>query len=310
MITIPIVVCGDHWENRESAVAHLQSIATQDCAILDLHAEGPSLHALGIVDAISQHVSVDRVQVINWSNSVEIVPFNRMNQHFLSHFFWMSDQYRSAVPEYREANYLFGYFVGRRTVPRCAMLHDIRLKYNHKFLLSLMNTVAGMKFTDLDPLHHWCDPKSFHEWWNNESLTSLDGYTVRDQFSGDHNTNASLLQWYSNFDIELVAETYCHGDAFFVTEKTVRPIVAGKSMLVYGPKNYLKRLRDFGFQTWNTVWDESYDTLVGPARWRAMCLVIDDLITRDQNQLYQQCKHIVKHNRSHADVLIKRYRPG
>jgi hypothetical protein len=77
-----------------------------------------------------------------------------------------------------------------------------------------------------------------------------------------------LRRWYSIFDIELVAETYCHGDTFFVTEKTVRPIVAGKSMMVYGPQNYLARLRDLGFQTWNHIWDETYDQLTGALRNR------------------------------------------
>jgi hypothetical protein len=133
---------------------------------------------------------------------------------------------------------------------------------------------------------------------------------VRDQFSGDHNTNASLLRWYPSFDIELVAETYCHGDTFFVTEKTVRPIVAGKSVIIYGPQNFLARLRDLGFQTWHHIWDETYDQLTGPKRWHAMRMVIDDLIKRDQQQLYQQCQQIVQHNQQQANTLIKKYRPG
>jgi hypothetical protein len=310
MITISIAVCGDHWVNRESVVAQLQNITERNPMILDLHAEGPSLHALGIVDAVIKHVPADQVYVANWSNAAESVPFQRLNQHLLSHFFWMSDQYRSAVPSQRTARHLFGYFVGRRTVPRCAMLQDVQLRYRNQFLLSLMTTVADFKFTDLDPLHQWCDVNSFLDWWHNTSLTSLDGHTVRDQFSGNHNTNASLLRWYPEFDIELVAETYCHGDTFFVTEKTVRPIVAGKSMLVYGPKNYLARLRDLGFQTWNTEWDESYDALTGPKRWQAMTAVIDSLMLLDQETLYQQCRSIVEHNQQHADILIEKYRPG
>ncbi len=310
MISIPVAVCGDDWVNRDTVIEQLQTVNAQDPVVLDLHAEGPSLHALGIVDTVQAHVSSDRVYVENWSNSVESVPFQRLNRHLLSHFFWFSDRYRSAVINQRTAQRLFGYFVGRRTVPRCVMLKEIHEKYADQFLLSLMNTVTGFRSSDLDPLQQWAVADEFHHWYYNQTITSLDSHTVRDQFSENHNTNASLLRWYPSFDIELVAETYCHGDTFFVTEKTVRPIVAGKSMIVYGPQNYLARLRDLGFQTWHHIWDESYDQLTGPKRWHAMRLVIDDLIKRDQQQLYQQCQQIVQHNQQHANTLIKKYRPG
>ena len=310
MISIPIAVCGDDWVNRDTVTEQLQNINSTDPVILDLHAEGPSLHALDIVDTVQAYVSADQVYVTNWSNNVETVPFRRMNRHLLSHFFWMSDRYQTSVPAVRDATHLFGYFVGRRTVPRCVMLKHVQEKYQDHFLLSLMNTVASFKLATLDRLETWCDPHEFYNWFNNQTITSLDNYAVRDQFFGGHNTNASLLRWYHQFDIELVAETYCHGDTFFVTEKTVRPVVAGKSMLVYGPRNYLVRLRDLGFQTWNTVWDESYDCLIGPERWHAIKLVIDDLVLRDQEQLYQQCRSIVEHNRQHAQTLINKHKPG
>jgi len=310
MITISIAVCGDDWVNQESATAHLQEIISEDHVILDLHAEGPSLHALGIVDAVLKYVPANQVYVKNWFNTVEQIPFHRVNFNQLSHFFWFSENYQHAIPTHRTAEHLFGYFIGRRTVPRCVILKEIQQQYSKQFLLSLMNTVTNFKFTQLDPLEQWCAPDDFHNWYHNQTIPSLDNHCVRDQFFGNHNTNASLLRWYNQFDIELVAETYCHGDAFLVTEKTVRPIVAGKSMIVYGPRNYLSRLRELGFQTWNHIWDESYDQLAGPLRWHAIRLVIDDLIKRDQQQLYQQCQQIVQHNQQHADTLIDRHRPG
>jgi hypothetical protein len=189
------------------------------------------------------------------------------------------------------------------------MLKDIQQHYPDKFLLSLMENTAVFEFGGLDALDQWCDVAEFHLWYHQLRLQSLDGLKITDQYRGDHNTNASLLRWYGQFDIELVAETYCHGDTFLVTEKTVRPITAGKSMLVYGPKNYLARLRDLGFKTWGNIWNEDYDQLVGPARWQAIRQVIDDLITQDQLQLYQKCLPIVQHNQAHVNLLIEKYAP-
>jgi hypothetical protein len=310
MISISVEVCGDDWINQDWVVQQLQQINAHEAVVLDLHAEGPSLHALGIVDVLQSHVCKNQVYVTNWSNSVETVPFQRLNRPQLSHFFWHSDSYRITIPAQRDPSHLFGYFVGRRTVPRCAILKHVQEKYQDRFLLSLMNTRAGFKLSILDPLELWCEPYEFYTWFHNQNIGSLDGLSVRDQYQGDHNTNASLLRWYHRFDIELVAETYCHGDTFFVTEKTVRPIIAGKSLLVYGPRDYLARLRDLGFQTWNNIWDESYDQHTGLDRWKAMQLVIDDLVSRDPTHLYQQCQHTVLHNQRHAQLLINRHRPG
>jgi hypothetical protein len=314
MISIPIAVCGDDWVNQHTVTEQLQKINSPDPVVLDLHAEGPSLHALSIVDVVQQYLkkinrTPDGVYVTNWSNSVENIPFQRLNRHALSHFFWHSDQYVNSVPEHRTAKHLLGYFVGRRTVPRCVMLKELQQHHGDKSLLSLMHTVADFKRSQLDPLSHWCNTDEFDQWWRTVSIASLDGHTVRDQYFGNHNTNASLLSWYSEFDLELVAETYCHGDTFFVTEKTVRPMVAGKSMLIYGPQNYLKRLKNLGFCTWHSIWDESYDQLTGPARWNAIKHIINDLVRMDQEQLYQQCLPIVQHNQQQARLLANRHRP-
>ena len=314
MITISVEVCGDDWVNKETVKQLLYNSNHKDPIVLDLHAEGPSLHAVGVVGTLLEYLQqFDRrpgsVYVNNWSNAIEQIPFNRLNRHELSHFFWMSDRYANHVPDHRTLQFLFGYFVGRRTVPRCTILMDIQQHYSKHFLLSLMNTVTEFKNSDLDPVSEWTDPTQFAQWLSTPAVSSLDNHTIRDQFSQAHNTNASLLKWYSTFDIELVAETYTHGDTFFVTEKTVRPIVAGKSMLVYGPKNYLARLQELGFQTWGDVWDESYDQLIGPQRWQAMRSVIDKLLSQDQEQLHKQCLPIVMHNQQHAQALIKKYKP-
>lgn len=314
MISIPVIVCGDHWVNRPEVEQLLLTGNCDDQVVLDLRAEGASLYALGIVQVVQQGLLAAglpncTVSVNNWSNSVEQIPFVRQNQHQVSHFFWSSRAYQHAVPDYRTAEFQLGYFVGRKTVPRMSMLKDIQQNYQNKFLLSLMDTVAHFELGELDALDQWCDVAEFHMWYHQLQLRSLDGHNVIDQYRGNHNTNASLLRWYGQFDIELVAETYCHGDTFFVTEKTVRPLTAGKSMLVYGPKNYLARLRDLGFKTWDSIWNEDYDQLVGPARWQAIQRTIDDLITQDQTQLYQKCLPIVQHNQEHATLLIKKYAP-
>ena len=105
-----------------------------------------------------------------------------------------------------------------------------------------------------------------------------------------------------------MAESYTRGITFFPTEKTVRPLMAAKPFLVYGPKNYLENLHKLGFKTYQSLWDESYDCYEGPARWNAMKLVINSIMTlysEDRLSILQQAQKIAEYNRKHLASIIK-----
>jgi len=59
--------------------------------------------------------------------------------------------------------------------------------------------------------------------------------------------------------ISVVGETIDDNDIFFVTEKTAKPLMAGRPFIMLGGVNYLKHLRNLGFRTFAPVIDESYD---------------------------------------------------
>ena len=117
------------------------------------------------------------------------------------------------------------------------------------------------------------------------------------------------MSWYDRFHIEIVAESYIYGETFFPTEKTVRPLSAGKPMIVMGPRHFLRRLRDQGFQTWADLWDESYDDLEGAARLAQIQAVIADVQQRRDQLLPGLLRH-AEHNRTTLSHLIQRHRPG
>lgn len=279
MFKVSIRVCGDHWVNRDESLELLRSLPLSQPVVLDLHTEGASLKELGIVDdVLSTGRDPGTISITRWPNSVEPVPFPVLEQHDLSHFFWMSRVYRhDPIPDTHQ--YRYGMFVGRRTVARCAMLYDAWHQLRDQCLFSVMNTVTPLPWhyarpgRDLEHLQDWIDHNRFNEfdhWWKNCPVDSIDNHSVRDQYDPNQNTNADLLAHYHRFDIEIVMESYTLGDCFFPTEKTIRPLSARRALLVYGPRNFLKRLRDLGFQTWNQQWDESYDDLQGPDRWQAI----------------------------------------
>jgi hypothetical protein len=151
--------------------------------------------------------------------------------------------------------------------------------------------------------------KDFCSWWETDPVDSIDNHFFEDSYNTTMNTNIDLLKFYRDFDIELVSESYTRGSSFFPTEKTVRPIMAAKPILVYGPANYLENLRKLGFETYSKSWDESYDLLEGPARWRAMQKLIDkimDMNTDEYKEMIEQATEIAIRNRKHLSGIVNK----
>jgi len=64
---------------------------------------------------------------------------------------------------------------------------------------------------------------------------------------------------YKKISIEIVCETNVHNQSFFITEKTIRPILYKKLFVVVGSKHYEKQLKELGFDIFDDLIDKSYD---------------------------------------------------
>ena len=64
-----------------------------------------------------------------------------------------------------------------------------------------------------------------------------------------------------NVIIYISCETLIDSNYCFITEKTYRAIIHKKAFMIVGNKNSLQKLKDLGFKTFNTWWDESYDKM-------------------------------------------------
>jgi len=287
--------------------------------VLDMRSEGPSLTSLGIIDTINTWLASRKqppktVHLLRWSNPVEFVPYHRIECSKISHFFFMSRDYWQhtdpTLEQQLQYKQPFGLFVGRLTLSRAAILYQT---HGRNLFASLMNHVQPfpwhMRPTDAQNLENISDWLSLYDqskmftWYDQKNVISVDDKSVRDQFATPTSyadTNASLLQHYHNFAVEIVCETYTLGNTFFPTEKTIRPIMAAKPIMVYGPKYYLSRLRGLGFKTYHSIWDESYDLYQGPERWRLMRQSMNTLLEcgRDsQQKILAQAHDIAVFNR-------------
>ncbi len=295
MKTIVIGLFGDYWLNAAEVEQQIRDTPLEETIDLDFQAEGVSVVASGICDCL-QRICRDTgrkpetLRLINNPNVLEQTPFENVNvtkhakatslsyQPFRSHFL-SGDLIRSYwrdAPQVNEDVCLFGLFIGRRTMARDMILRQC-LEQADKFLFSMMTSQMGIQTYDESELNEWSpgeDINDFRQWRQTVKIPSLDGMKITDQyrrFVPVPRTNNSILDFYDRFQIELVPETYTRGDTFFPTEKTARPIMACKPILVYGPKHFLARMRDlYGYRTYGDHWDESYDQLEGAERWKAM----------------------------------------
>jgi hypothetical protein len=104
---------------------------------------------------------------------------------------------------------------------------------------------------------------------------------------------------YIDFLIDMVGETYTSGNCFYVTEKTVRPMLLKKPFIIVGNKNYLEYLRQLGFRTFGDFWDEDYDGFEGRDRLLKILNLIDELAAKPIDSLekmYWDMHYTLEHN--------------
>jgi hypothetical protein len=294
MKTVKIKTSGDTWLDQQSVVDQLQQIASTDWVCFDTGAEGISLTHSGILDFINQWVKdskhpAHRV-VINSPNQYEYTQYKNINRAD-NHFLQLSGHYYTEVADIDPTATKFGFFVGRHTDQRDQIAQDIVAQYQSHFIMSVMKTVYN--------------PSPWHE--SVRTISSIDSVFVRDQYTGDIDTNLSLLKFYNQFQVELVAETMCSGITFFPTEKTFRPITGRRPFLLFGPVHFLNNLRGLGFRTYSECWDESYDHYYGQERWRRIKTVIEHIIQHGYD--VELATNIANYNRQHLTQWHKNTMP-
>jgi hypothetical protein len=96
----------------------------------------------------------------------------------------------------------------------------------------------------------------------------------------------------------VVTETNAQHNYVFFTEKIARVIACQRLFIVLSSYRYLHYLRQAGFQTFDSIINESYDLEVDDVRrWRMAFEQMQVLATMDQQQVLEHIQPIVAHNR-------------
>lgn len=104
-----------------------------------------------------------------------------------------------------------------------------------------------------------------------------------------------LPDWYENTCFSLVIETEQAQPkkSVFITEKTFKPIACGHPFLILGHKCSLELLREAGYRTFDTLFDESYDKM--DSATDRMHAIIEQVANFDASKL-ELAKETAQHN--------------
>jgi hypothetical protein len=127
--------------------------------------------------------------------------------------------------------------------------------------------------------------------------------------------------WLSNFTeaqdslIYVPTETVYFGQRTHITEKTFKAIALEMPFVLVASAGSLEYLKEYGFQTFAGIIDESYDVETNDMRRveRVAQLLkdLDNLSVRERQQIHRACLPAVEHNYNHfyrggfANILWK-----
>ena len=102
---------------------------------------------------------------------------------------------------------------------------------------------------------------------------------------------------YSHTCCSLISETNDNNSDVFITEKLWKPILCQQFFIVHGNYLYLQRVREMGFRTFSSYFDESYDLEIDPVkRVEKIVGLIEGLQNFDWRDAYLSSKKLRQHN--------------
>jgi hypothetical protein len=102
---------------------------------------------------------------------------------------------------------------------------------------------------------------------------------------------------YNDTVCSIVSETNDNDYEVFMTEKIWKPIMAQHVFVVHGNHLYLQQLREMGFKTFGSYFDEGYDLERDPdKRIDKIVSLCKDLKTKKWQDIYLQTRELRQHN--------------
>lgn len=242
-----------------------------------------------------------------------------LHEHFLTRVFDYEENLQAAdhcdaIFRQREKPYKFLFLNGRARPHRKYLLERLRLQGHLDHSLWTMLDGRGSGTRTFSLIHDGVDLMT-----QNTPITMLpDQYEVS-RYRGrrpisDHPHHFAKYElfdneWgdiyinpapYTDTYFSLVTETVFDSPHSFRTEKIAKPLAMAHPWICATGPGFYRDLRNLGFQTFDGIIDESFDTIDDPRdRMDRILDIVDHLCSGDMSSFLDACEPICKYNQQH-----------
>jgi hypothetical protein len=307
------VVCigsidGRIWDPGPRAVEILQKLRQHETVVIDLMNEAPDLAHTELAD-ILDHMAAAGVAkhriCIRTGNMIE--SFDRFTLDRTAAAMVELPDFQALAPTLtHNKNILqhFGCLVGRANMMRLILASHLWCNYRDKSLV----TFHYRGCSDYHREHLGLEELLYHFGTGSteyqEAREMLEHVPIAPRPIEDFpllypaNT-VEPLGWYDQFFVDIVCETFYTGQTFFLTEKFWRCVSAKTPFIIQGPQHMLRRLRNLGFRTFDSWWDEGYSEDPGLhtiTEIKRVLAQLSVLTTLELQNMHDAMQPVLEHN--------------
>jgi hypothetical protein len=175
------------------------------------------------------------------------------------------------------------------------LMNNIKLK--NKSILSLNKNTTNKSFFEIVSSINNVEMIEYYKKYDSTTEYSYDTKNwIKDVQTGDSiNIDAHLKTF-----VNVVTETLTQKDVVFITEKTYKPIYTCQPFIIVGNPHSLKKLKEYGFKTFDKWWDESYDSEIDfETKMNKITKVLEEIASWDLEKctlIRNEMKEILIHN--------------
>jgi len=262
------------WHPLEIGARIVLALQKYDRIILDFMAEAPAIYHTELPKFFAMlkdnGIDLSRIEILS-GNMIEDFDLVKVSKQpgfmFELKLFQQAEQ---SICKDKQIKYHFGNLVSRCTLPRLVLAGYLRTHYKKETL----QTFHWHSDSDYHKTHLGLDDLIHHYGIRSSEFADTVNLLKQAPITRDKITMYPILHpinlfepcnWYKEFFVDVICETWHQGDNFFVTEKFWRAVVTKTPFIIQGPQHTLSRLKKLGFQTFDQWWDEGYGE--DPSYW-------------------------------------------
>lgn len=247
------------------------------------------------------------------SESVELVcrVCNWQHYYYFFHGWAALDWYRGynrtcLIQDYHSRQHHYSFILpnriigGRRDHRVLLMYHLLKCNVNNA-LISFPNQCPQENILVRDIAKNYSD--RYHDIVDWFDAADLPRHMPNETDHPMHSCWLSLFEENAQSLVHVVTETSYFGQKLHLTEKIFKPVCLQMPFVLVSNAGSLEYLRSYGFQTFGSIWDESYDHETDDfARLEKIARLLkqfDSMSARERHNLHQACWSVVKHNFDH-----------